>query len=223
MKRIVWGVGFIGLIIVIWISRDSLNASVTLNHYAEFKRIASDQFWWALCIFFFSYVVSVSLSLPIASFLTLIGSAVFGWVALPTIVLAATAGAFLVFFLASTVAREFFFMRADAVLDRVRAVFAKSPIRWLLTMRLIPFFPFWLVNILPALLSMKPRDYLFATLMGIVPGTAIYVAVGRGLDTILMAGDKPGWDLLRSPDAWLPLVLLGSFTAVSAVLKSRHQ
>ena len=88
----------------------------------------------------------------------------FGWVALPTIVLAATTGAVLVFILASTVAREFFFSRADVVLDRVRSVFAKSPIRWLLTMRLIPFFPFWLVNILPALLSMKSRDYLFATL-----------------------------------------------------------
>ncbi|MDB2620013.1 VTT domain-containing protein, partial [Litoricolaceae bacterium] len=174
-------------------------------------------------LFFLSYVASVSFSLPIASFLTLAGSAVFGWVALPTIVLAATTGAFLVFILASTVAREFFFSRADVVLDRVRSVFAKSPIRWLLTMRLIPFFPFWLVNILPALLSMKSRDYLFATLIGILPGTAIYVAVGRGLDTILTAGDEPDWNLLQSPEVWLPLVLLGSLTAVSAVLKSRHQ
>ena len=223
MKSVVWAVGLIALILAIWISRDSLSISVMLNQYAEFKRLADDQFWWALSLFFFSYVVSVSLSLPIASFLTLMGSAVFGWAALPTIVFAATAGAFLVFILASTVAREFFFSRAYVVLDRVRSVFAKSPIRWLLTMRLIPFFPFWLVNILPALLSMKSRDYLFATLIGILPGTAIYVAVGRGLDTILTAGDEPDWNLLQSPEVWLPLVLLGSLTAVSAVLKSRHQ
>ena len=223
MKRLVWAVGLIGLILVIWISRDSLSVSMMLNHYVEFKRLAGDQFWWALSLFFLSYFVSVSLSVPIASFLTLMGSAVFGWVALPTIVLAATAGAFLVFILASNVAREFFFSRADVVLDRVRSVFVKSPIRWLLAMRLIPFFPFWLVNILPALLSMKPRDYLFGTLIGILPGTAIYVAVGRGLDTILTAGDEPDWNLLQSPEVWLPLVLLGSFTAVSGVLKSRHQ
>lgn len=223
MKSVVWAVGLIALILAIWISRDSLSISVMLNQYAEFKRLADDQFWWALSLFFFSYVVSVSLSLPIASFLTLMGSAVFGWAALPTIVFAATAGAFLVFILASTVAREFFFSRAYVVLDRVRSVFAKSPIRWLLTMRLIPFFPFWLVNILPALLAMKTRDYLFATLIGIFPGTAIYVAAGRGLDTILTAGDEPDWNLLQSPEVWLPLVLLGSLTAVSAVLKSRHQ
>lgn len=222
MKRLVWALSLIGLMLVIWVSRDSLNVGLMVNRYAEFKQLAGDQFWWALCGFFFGYVVSVSLSLPIASFLTLMGSAVFGWVALPTIVLAATVGAFLVFILASTVAREFFFSRAHVVLDRVRSLFATSPIRWLLTMRLIPFFPFWLVNILPALLSMRPRDYLFATLIGIVPGTAIYVAVGRGLDTILMAGDKPDWNLLQSTEVWLPLVLLGSFTAVSAVLKSRH-
>lgn len=223
MKSVVWAVGLIALILAIWLSRDSLSISVMLNQYAEFKRLADDQFWWALSLFFFSYVVSVSLSLPIASFLTLMGSAVFGWAALPTIVFAATAGAFLVFILASTVAREFFFSRAYVVLDRVRSVFAKSPIRWLLTMRLIPFFPFWLVNILPALLAMKTRDYLFATLIGIFPGTAIYVAAGRGLDTILTAGDEPDWNLLQSPEVWLPLVLLGSLTAVSAVLKSRHQ
>jgi len=223
LKSVVWAVGLIGLILVIWISRDSLSVSMMLNHYVEFKRLAGDQFWWALSLFFLSYFVSVSLSVPIASFLTLMGSAVFGWVALPTIVLAATAGAFLVFILASNVAREFFFSRADVVLDRVRSVFVKSPIRWLLAMRLIPFFPFWLVNILPALLSMKPRDYLFGTLIGILPGTAIYVAVGRGLDTILTAGDEPDWNLLQSPEVWLPLVLLGSFTAVSGVLKSRHQ
>ena len=135
MKRVVWAVGLVGLILVIWISRDSISISVMLNQYAEFKRLADDQFWWALSLFFLSYFASVSLSLPIASFLTLTGAAVLGWVALPTIVLAATAGAFLVFMLASTFAREFFFSRAGVVLDRVRSVFAKSPLRWLLTMR----------------------------------------------------------------------------------------
>ena len=89
--------------------------------------------------------------------------------------------------------------------------------------RLLPVAPGWLGNIFPALLSLKSRDYLFATLIGILPGTAIYVAVGRGLDTILTAGDEPDWNLLQSPEVWLPLVLLGSLTAVSAVLKSRHQ
>jgi len=90
LKRVVWAVGLVGLILVIWISRDSISISVMLNQYAEFKRLADDQFWWALSLFFLSYFASVSLSLPIASFLTLTGAAVFGWVALPTIVLAAT-------------------------------------------------------------------------------------------------------------------------------------
>ena len=70
---------------------------------------------------------------------------------------------------------------------------------------------------------MKSRDYLFATLIGILPGTAIYVAVGRGLDTILTAGDEPDWNLLQSPESGYLWFLLGSLTAVSAVLKSRHQ
>ena len=142
---------------------------------------------------------------------------------LPMIVLSATTGAMVIFLLASTFARQFFSQRAGGVVEKVQETFHRSPIRWLLTMRLIPFFPFWLVNIIPALLGMKVRAYTFATAVGIIPGTAIYVGVGKGLDTVLEQGLRPQWNLIEHPEVWLPLVLLGAFSAASALISNRFK
>ena len=163
------------------------------------------------------------MSLPVASTLTLMGAALFGWITFPIVITAATSGALVIFWLASTVANKFFFERATDTLEKVRAVFHQSPIRWLLMMRLVPFFPFWLVNIIPALLKMRQRDYVFATVLGIIPGTAIYVSVGRGLDTMLSQGLSPQWSITENPEIWVPLVLLGIFFAVSALISNRQK
>ena len=223
MKRIRWLIAVASFALIIWFVRDLLQPTHLIARYSEFKLIIQNQYLWSAVIFFLIYLAVVSLSLPVASLLTLMGAALFGWISLPIIVSAATAGALVVFFLASTIAREFFSQRVGGAIDSVQTAFHRSPIRWLLTMRLIPFFPFWLVNIVPALLQMRMRDYVFATAVGIIPGTAIYVSVGCGLDTILDQGLKPQWNLFEHPDIWLPLVLLGTFSGVSALISNRYR
>ena len=218
MKRIRWFVAVASFVLIIWFVRDLLQPTHLIARYSEFKLIIQNQYLWSAVIFFLIYLAVVSLSLPVASLLTLMGAALFGWISLPIIVSAATAGALVVFLLASTIAREFFSQRAGGATDSVQTAFHRSPIRWLLTMRLIPFFPFWLVNIVPALLQMRMRDYVLTTAVGIIPGTAVYVSVGRGLDTILDQGLKPQWNLIEHPEVWLPLVLLGAFSGVSALI-----
>ena len=223
VKRIRWFVGIASFALIIWFVRDLLQPTHLIARYSEFKLIIQNQYLWSAVIFFLIYLAVVSLSLPVASLLTLMGAALFGWISLPIIVSAATAGALVVFLLASTIAREFFSQRAGGATDSVQTVFHRSPIRWLLTMRLIPFFPFWLVNIVPALLQMRMRDYVLTTAVGIIPGTAVYVSVGRGLDTILDQGLKPQWNLIEHPEVWLPLVLLGAFSGVSALISNRYR
>ncbi len=223
MERIKWALGLGAFVIVMWLGRDWLNIQILLAHYSEFKDMIRDEYVLSLLIFFVLYFASVSLSLPIASILTLMGAALFGWIMLPIIVTAGTSGALVIFWLASTVANKFFFERAIDTLEKVHVVFHQSPIRWLLTMRLIPFFPFWLVNIIPALLQMRQRDYVFATAIGIIPGTAIYVSVGRSLDTMLAQGASPQWSITESPEVWVPLILLGGSFAVSAMISNRHR
>jgi uncharacterized membrane protein YdjX (TVP38/TMEM64 family) len=223
MERIRWAFGVAALLVVMWFGREWVNVQSSLDQYSEVKKMISDQYVLALLIFFLSYAGSVSLSLPVASTLTLMGAALFGWITFPIVITAATSGALVIFWLASTVANKFFFERASDTLEKVRVAFHQSPIRWLLMMRLVPFFPFWLVNIIPALLKMRQRDYVFATVLGIIPGTAIYVCVGRGLDTMLSQGLRPQWSITENPEVWVPLVLLGIFFAASALISNRHR
>ena len=223
MERIRWALGLAALLIVMWFGHEWVSVQSFLDQYLEVKNIIRDQYVLSLLIFFLSYVGSVSLSLPVASTLTLMGAALFGWITFPIVITAATSGALVIFWLASTVANKFFFERASDTLEKVRAVFHQGPIRWLLMMRLVPFFPFWLVNIIPALLKMRQRDYVFATVLGIIPGTAIYVSVGSGLDTMLSQGLSPQWSITESPEIWVPLVLLGVFFAASALISNRQK
>ena len=223
MGRIRWAFGLVALLIVMWFGREWVSVQNFLDQYSEIKNIIRDHYVLSLLIFFLSYLGSVSLSLPVASTLTLMGAALFGWITFPIVIAAATSGALVIFWLASTVANKFFFERATDTLEKVRAVFHQSPIRWLLMMRLVPFFPFWLVNIIPALLKMRQRDYDFATILGIIPGTAVYVSVGRGLDTMLSQGLSLHWSITENPEIWVPLVLLGIFSAASALISNRQK
>ncbi len=223
MKRIKWVMSVAGIVLVIWFANDLLQTTHLFSRYSEFKLMIQNHYVWSVGIFCLIYVVAVGLSLPVASLLTLMGAALFGWISLPLIVSAATAGSLVVFLLASTIAREFFSQRAGGAIDSIQTAFHRSPIRWLLTMRFIPFFPFWLVNIVPAVLQMKMRDYVFATAVGIIPGTVIYVSVGRGFDTLMEQGLKPQWNLIEHPQVWLPLVLLGVFSGVSAFVSNRYK
>ena len=128
VKRIKWFVGVASFALIIWFVRDLLQPTHLIARYSEFKLIIQNQYLWSAVIFFLIYLAVVSLSLPVASLLTLMGAALFGWISLPIIVSAATAGALVVFFLASTIAREFFSQRVGGAIDSVQTAFHRSPI-----------------------------------------------------------------------------------------------
>ena len=91
------------------------------------------------------------------------------------------------------------------MLSRFRAGLDKDGFLYVLTLRLMPVFPFWLVNLAPALLGMRLAPFAAATAIGIVPGRLVFASIGAGLDDVLAAGGapKPGFALL------LPLAGLG--------------
>ncbi len=134
------------------------------------------------------YAVIVALSLPVAAPLTLAGGFLFGWLVggLATIV-AATCGAVAIFMLARTALAEPLARQAGPWLDKLRAGFREDAIGYLLFLRLVPAFPFWLVNLAPALLGVSLRDYVVATAIGIIPGTFAFALTGAGLDSVLAA------------------------------------
>ena len=134
------------------------------------------------------YAAVVALSLPGGAVMTVAGGFLFGWLlgGLAAIV-AATSGAIVIFLVARSTLGEALAGRATPWLERLRQGFQENAFSYLLFLRLVPAFPFWLVNLAPALLGVSFTTYAIATVIGIVPGTFAYSVAGRGLDSLVEA------------------------------------
>ena len=176
--------------VVVWQSGvlDYLSLQKLAENREALRSWVSENFVLAILAYAGLYAAVVALSLPAAAPLTLTGGFLFGWFAggLATVT-AATLGAVVIFILAKTALSETLARQAGPWLDKFRAGFQESAISYLLFLRLVPAFPFWLVNLAPALLGVKLRDYVIATFIGIIPGTFAFALTGAGLDSVLAA------------------------------------
>lgn len=153
-----------------------------------------------------TYFMAIAFSLPVGVVLTVAGGMVFGLVEGTAItVLAATAGALAVFLAARSAIGDSLRRQAGPFAARLEAGFREDALSYLLVLRLIPLFPFWLVNIVPALLNVPTRVYLTGTLIGIIPGTFVFVSIGNGLEAIFEQGQIPGLEIFLEPAVLLPL------------------
>ncbi|WP_420338881.1 TVP38/TMEM64 family protein [Roseibium sp.] len=141
------------------------------------------------------YAATVALSFPGASLFTIAGGFLFGWVigGLAT-VFGATLGATAVFLIARSSIGDVLTKRAGPFLTRLSEGFRQDAFNYLLFLRLTPIFPFWLVNIAPAVFQMPLPSYALATFVGIIPGTFAFAFIGSGLDSVIAAQEaaNPG-------------------------------
>ena len=189
------------------------------THYAAIKTFAGDHIWIGYFAFFCSYVLAVAFSLPIASLLTLAGGAVLGWPAVILVVAAATTGAGLAFLAARNLFTDLLRHRAATFFAKLEKGFSENAFFYLLALRLIPVAPFWAVNIVPALTRMPFRQFMGATCLGIIPGTVVYISVGRGFDRVLAAGKTPDLGILTNPEILLPLAGLGALSLLPILVR----
>jgi uncharacterized membrane protein YdjX (TVP38/TMEM64 family) len=84
--------------------------------------------------------------------------------------------------------------------------FRQDALSYLLVLRLIPIFPFWLVNIVPAFLGVPLGTYVLGTFVGIIPGSFVYASVGNGLGAVFDAGGTPDLGIIFEPAILLPIV-----------------
>jgi uncharacterized membrane protein YdjX (TVP38/TMEM64 family) len=155
---------------------------------AEWRAQVQEHTILALSLYMLLYAAIVALSLPAAAPLTVAGGFLFGWLlgGIATVI-AATTGAVTVFLLARTALAAPFARASGERLAILRAGFQEDAISFLLFLRLVPAFPFWLVNIAPALFGVRLRDFIIATAIGIIPGTFAFALAGAGLDSVLAA------------------------------------
>jgi uncharacterized membrane protein YdjX (TVP38/TMEM64 family) len=153
------------------------------------------------------YAAVIALSVPGGALLTIAGGFLFGIVPATLYVLVgATAGATIVFLVARSALGESLRARAGPRIRRMEQGFRADALSYLLVLRLIPAFPFWLVNIVPALLGVPVRTYVLGTFLGIIPGSFVYASVGNGLGAVFEAGGTPDLGIIFKPAILLPIV-----------------
>lgn len=170
------------------------------------------------------YVLAVAFSVPAASILTIFGGFLFGWLVAGTVVaFAATAGATIVFLAARSAFGDFLRDKVGGVARRLADGFERDAFSYLLVLRLAPVFPFFVVNIAPALFNVSLRTYVAATFLGILPGTFAYAYLGEGLDSVLVAAHEAGTEIsagdLVTPQITLAFLALAAVAAIPPVLK----
>jgi uncharacterized membrane protein YdjX (TVP38/TMEM64 family) len=142
----------------------------------------------AVVIFTLVYAAAVAVSFPGASILTILSGLLFGWaIGGAAAICAATLGAAIVFQITKSSFGDVLAKKAGPFLGRISAGFADDAFNYLLFLRLVPAFPFWLVNIAPALANVKLRTFVITTFLGIIPGTFAFASVGAGLDSVIAA------------------------------------
>jgi uncharacterized membrane protein YdjX (TVP38/TMEM64 family) len=167
----------------------------------------------APCLFVLIYTASVTLSLPQAGLLTLIGGLLFGTAAGGTLAVAgATIGAVLLFLIARSAFAEPLARRGGAALGKLREELRRNGFAYLLAIRLVPVVPFWLVNLAAALCGMQLRQFAIATLIGIMPATFITASIGAGVGGVLARGEKPDFGVLVSWPVLGPLLALAALS-----------
>jgi uncharacterized membrane protein YdjX (TVP38/TMEM64 family) len=174
----------------------------------------------ALLAFALAYIAVVALSLPGGAVATLTGGFLFGaWLGGLTAVIAATAGATLLFLAARTALGDVLRAKAGPGLRKLEDGFKRDALSYLLVLRLIPAFPFFLVNLAPALLGVSLRVYLIGTFFGIMPGTFVFASVGAGLGAVFDRGELPDLSIILAPPVLLPLLALAALSLVPVVWK----
>jgi uncharacterized membrane protein YdjX (TVP38/TMEM64 family) len=168
----------------------------------------------SVALFILAYIVVAGLALPGAVILTLAGGFLFGSVFGTLFVnLGATTGALLAFLAARYLLRDWVEHKFGRWLGPVQQGFAKDAFSYLMTLRLIPLFPFFVVNLVAGLTRMSVGSYVAATALGIIPGSFVYAYAGRQLGTINSLEE------VASPNVLAAFALLGVLALMPIVYR----
>ncbi len=200
-------VTLIGLALAAWFFFD-LGSFLQLETLQQ--RIGDLRDWYANnpllagLIYFAGYVAVTALSLPGAAVMTLAGGALFGfWYALLLVSFASSIGATLAFLVSRVLLRDWVQKRFGRHLGAVNAGFEKDGSFYLFSLRLVPLFPFFLINLLMGLLPIRSWPFYWVSQLGMLPGTAVYINAGKQLGQ------------LQSLSGIISAPLLGSFVLLA--------
>ncbi len=188
--------------------RDQLQGFVALHPVLSFG------------LYILIYIAVVSLSLPGALVMTLSGGFLFGpWLGAAAASSGASLGAAVIFLVCRTAVGDSLRGKAGSTISRIEEGVRRDAFSYILTLRLIPVMPFWLVNLAAGFVNIPLRTFLAATVLGILPGSLVYSGLGAGLGEVFASGQEPNLRVIFEPHVLLPLVGLGLLSLLPVVLR----
>jgi uncharacterized membrane protein YdjX (TVP38/TMEM64 family) len=174
----------------------------------------------AACAYMALYVLVVVFSLPGGAVLSITGGFLFGtlW-GMVYSVISATLGATLLFLIARTSLGDLLRAKAGVWLQKMQAGFQENALSYLLVLRLVPLFPFFVVNLVPAFLGVALSTYVLGTFVGIIPGAFVYASVGAGLGSLFEAGEELRARSILTPQIIAALVGLAVLALIPVAYK----
>ena len=201
-------------------ARDFLSFSAIAEHYQTLIDWRDGNWFATVAVFSLAYIVCVAFSVPGATWLTLIAGFLFGTVVGSLIVVpAATTGALLIFLAARTALGDALRQKAGKWVARMEDGFREGEVSYLLIMRLVPAVPFFIANLAPAFLGARVWTYFWTTLLGIIPGTVVYISVGAGLGEQLASGEAPDLGIIFEWHILGPLLGLAALASLPLILR----
>ncbi len=216
-KKLILGLFLAGLIIFLAIN---FGQYFTLEN-AKAQQIALDDyihanFALAALTYFITYIAITAFSIPGAAVVTLLGAALFGfWTSLMLVSFASTIGATLAFLSSRFLLKEWVQTKFGEKLQAINQGVKRDGAFYLFSLRLIPVFPFFLINLLMGLTPISVSRYYFVSQLGMLPGTAVYLNAGTQLAQIeTLSG-------IVSPSVLASFALLGLFPIIVKWLMSK--
>ena len=194
-----------------WLSLEPIQ-----RHSERLRDLITQHFWLSIVISGLVYTLATAVSFPGCSLLSLVLGFLYGrWLGTTIIVISATLGAVLVFLMARHLLADWTIRRLyqHPLSSQITTGFQHNATHYLLFLRLVPLFPFWLVNLIPAVTGIPLSTYTLTTLLGIIPGSFIFANLGQSLNRI------ESLDSLISTEILLSLSLLGLLALIPLVIK----
>ncbi len=210
-------VAFFIAVLIILIKTFGLNELLSFETFRQYRdqllSFTSEKYFYSVLLFVLIYIIVVALSIPGATVLTLAVGFLFGYTGVIYVNIGATTGAVLIFLAARYIIGDWIQNRYGERFAAFNKEIAENGYNYLLTLRFIPLFPFFLINIFAGLTRVPLLTFAWTTMVGIVPGSFVYVYTGRQLVTI----DKPG-DII-SAKIIMAFVLLGLLALSPVIIK----
>ena len=192
------------------------------QYHTELFDFIENKFFSSLILFTIIYVVSIAISLPIGSFLTFIGGYIFGaYYGFFSVIIGATVGALILFMIIKVGILKTIgsIHQKSELINKIKFGIDKNIWSYLFFIRFFPIFPFWFVNIAPAILGVRLLPYTVTTFFGIMPGSLSIILIGSGVEDIVNKKVDFAWNFSDQKFLFIGLLILSLISTLPIFLK----